>query len=367
MTKIVDLQVHIVPLGLKTQYREDVPPLDWECLLVRVKTDDGVEGFSQPHYLGGGRSLAETLVKFVKPLLLGEDPRYPERIWQKIWAADRIGFMSVLAQGGVDVAVWDLAGKLASLPLYRMFGASRNRVRAYASTTTLDSVDAYSDLALRMVQEGYTAIKLHCWGDPKRDLEACEAVRDVVGPDVDLMLDAVGTYDHASALKVGRGLERLDFHWYEEPLPLHDLLGYQDLCQSLDIPIAGGEYLGGGLYDYPPIITAKALDIIRPGAGFVRGITPMRKAAALAEAFYMRCEPPSYGFPMMQAANLHVICSITNCVFFEAPVPSGMLNVLTRNVIELEPDGYVSVPELPGLGIEIDFDELDDRTASILS
>ena len=367
MSRITDLRAHLVPLELRTQYREDVEPLRWDCIVVQVITEDGVEGFSQPHYLSGGRSLSETFARFYKPLVVGEDVRFTERIWQKVWAADRIGFTSLLAHGGLDVAIWDAAAKLAGIPLYQMLGAHKTAVKAYASTTTLDSVDAYVEQARGLMEEGYRAIKLHCWGDAKRDLEACAAVRDAVGPDVDLMLDAVGTYDLAGALRVGRGLQELDFHWYEEPLPVHDLLGYRELCRSLDVPIAGGELLGGGLYDYPQIFTDRALDIVRPGAGFFRGITPQRKAAGMAEAFNQRCEPPTYGFPLMQAANLHVICSIPNCLFFEAPVPTGMLDVLTTSTIDLDEDGYVHVPDRPGIGIDIDRDELDNRVEAVFS
>jgi L-alanine-DL-glutamate epimerase-like enolase superfamily enzyme len=365
--QITDLKAHLVPLDLRTQYREDVQPFRWDCVVVEIQSDEGVTGWAQPHYLGNGRSLAETLAGFVKPLIVGEDPRYPERIWQKVWAADRIGFMSMLAHGGVDVAIWDLNAKLAGRPLYHLLGGSRERVRAYASTTTLDTVDDYVVLAEDMMQRGFTAIKLHCWGDPDRDIEACEAVRSTVGSGVDLMLDAVGTYNHDQAIRVGRALERLDFHWYEEPLQHNDMYGYQDLVQRLDIPIAGCELLGGGLYDYPAWITSRAIDIIRPGAGFMRGITPQRKAAALCEAFGMRCEPPTYGFPLMQVANLHVICSIGNCEFFEYPVPMDMLNQLTTSVLELDSEGYVTVPQEPGLGLSIDLDELDERTEVVFS
>jgi L-alanine-DL-glutamate epimerase-like enolase superfamily enzyme len=367
MSRIIDLKAHLVPLELRTQYRHDVPPLRWDCIVVQVITEDGVEGFSQPHYLGSGRSLAETYARFFKPLIVGEDIRFVEKIWRKVWAADRIGFTSLLAQGGLDVAIWDAAAKLAGIPLYQMFGAYQTSVRAYASTTTLESVQAYVDQAKGLIDEGYTAIKLHCWGDPKRDLEACEAVRDTVGSGVDLMLDVVGTYDLAAALKVGRRLQELDFHWYEEPLPVHDLLGYRELRRALDIPIAGGELLGGGLYDYPPIFADRALDIVRPGAGFFRGITPQRKAAGMAEAFNMRFEPPTYGFPLMQAANLHVICSVPNCLFFEAPVPTGMLNALTTTTIDIDEHGLVHVPTGPGIGLEIDRDELENRTSDVLS
>ncbi len=365
--RITDMKVHLVPLELKTQYREDVPPLRWDCVVVQLESDEGVEGFGQPHYLGNGRALAETLGGFVKPLIVGEDPRYPERIWQKIWAADRIGFMSMLAQGGVDVAVWDLNARLADRPLYHLLGGYREKVRAYASTTTLDSVADYVALANDLLGQSFTAIKLHCWGDADRDMEACRAVREAVGPEIDLMLDAVGTYGHDDALRVGRALEELGFHWYEEPLPHTDMYGYQDLVRSLDIPIAGCELLGGGFYDYQAWIQNRAIDIIRPGVGFMRGVTPQRKAAALCEAFGMRCEPPTYGFPLMQAANLHVICSIRNCEFFEVPVPYGMLNELTTSYIELDEDGYVSVPQGPGLGLEINRDELDDRTVEVFA
>lgn len=363
--KIAEVSCHVVGTEIKAQYRADLPPMEWQCVVTRVRTDDGVEGCSQQLNFNAADGLADVIVNYFASFVLGEDPRYTERIWQKVWAANRLGFSSILAQGAIDTAVWDLAGKVAGVPIWQMLGGYRDKVRAYASTATLENVDAYVSLAKDLIQEGYTAIKLHAWGEPRKDVEACEAVRDVVGPSIDLMLDPVGAYDRADALRVGRELERLNFYWYEEPLLDHDLAGYADLARALDIPIAAAETLGGGLYDYPAFIAQNAVDIIRPDAGLMRGITPMKKAAGLAEAFNMKCEPHTYGFPMMQAANLHVVCSMRNCEFFEVPVPTGMLDRFVDAKIEVDRDGFVHVPDRPGIGILLDEDELDKATKGV--
>ncbi|HEY6262064.1 MAG TPA: mandelate racemase/muconate lactonizing enzyme family protein [Nitrospiraceae bacterium] len=364
--RITEVRSHLVDLGVTMQYRADVAPVQLQCLLVRIVSDEGLEGFSQPLSLGSGASLAHGVAGLARATVVGEDPRYPERIWQKLWAANRIGTISNLVHSAIDIAVWDLAGKIAGLPLYMMLGAYRDSVRAYASTPTLADTDAYINLCQQLVKDGFRAIKLHGWGEPERDIEACEAVRHAVGPKIALMLDVVGAYDRASALRVGRELDRLHFEWFEEPILDHDLAGYRDLCNSLDIPIAGGEVLGGGIYDYATLLSMQALDIVRPSASLIRGITPMRKAAAMAEAFNVRCEPNSYGTPLTLAANLHVICTIKNCDYLEIPVPRGALETLAVGALPLTAEGDVQAPQKPGLGVDIDVEDLERRTVAVV-
>jgi L-alanine-DL-glutamate epimerase-like enolase superfamily enzyme len=364
--KITEVKSHVVDLGVRMQYREDVAPVDLQCLFVRLSTEDGYEGYSQPLSLGSARSLAHGVAGLARATLIGEDPRYPERIWQKLWAANRIGTISNLVHSAIDIAVWDLAAKAAGVPLYRMLGGYRDSVRAYASTPTLGTIEEYVQLCRTLVEQGFRAIKLHGWGDPDRDIEACQAVRDAIGPSIALMLDVVGAYDRGDALRVGRALERLGFEWLEEPILDHDLAGYRDLCTALDLPIAAGEVLGGGIYDYATVLSMQALDIVRPSASLIRGITPMRKAAGMAEAFNVRCEPNSYGTPLTLAANLHVICAIKNCEYLEIPVPRAPLQTLAPDSLPLDSEGCIHVPQQPGLGIDIDFAELERHTLEVV-
>ena len=178
--------------------------------LLRVLTDEGVEGLA-PYSAGAN-------VEEIKWQLLGEDPLDRERIWHKFWRnlrTSRLGF----AIGPVDCALWDLLGKVSNMPVYKLLGGMRDRVPAYASTVTLDSLQEYMDLAEVCLQKGYKAIKLHAWGRLEQDAELCRALRKKVGDDIELMYDASSMFNiFEDAMWFGRQLEEQGFLWYEEPM-----------------------------------------------------------------------------------------------------------------------------------------------------
>jgi L-alanine-DL-glutamate epimerase-like enolase superfamily enzyme len=325
----------------------------YEVPVVTIATDEGIEGNS---FGSNGLALAHYLVK-LKPLLIGEDPLDREKIWQKLWEQTRILFLPQTALGVIDVALWDIGGKAANLPIYKLLGAYRDKVKAYASSTQRPTTESYVQEALDVKKRGFTAYKLHIPGIPGKDLEICRAVREAVGDSISLMLDPVARYDREQALMVGREIEKLNFYWYEEPISDFDIDGLVELSSALDIPIAGLEVRPGNLYAMKEYLVRGAVDIVRSDVQFNGGITQLKKVASLAEAFGMRCEIHTNFNPLMNAANLHVTCSIKNCEFYEWWIPEELMwDFGVKESLVVDTEGYVHVPYGPGLGLEVDWD-----------
>ena len=192
----------------------------------KITTDNGIVGFSFMDSIHRG-----IIEEIVKPVLIGENPLYRERIWQKLRPRQRLNrHFNDRTLAAVDEALWDIGGKIAGMPVFQMLGAYRDRIPAYGSIMVgddfpggLDTPEAYAKYSIELVARGYKAIKLHTWmppiipnPDPKMDVAACAAVREAVGPEIKLMLDPYHDYSRQQALYLGRELEKLDFYWIEE-------------------------------------------------------------------------------------------------------------------------------------------------------
>lgn len=331
-----------------------------EANFVQVFTDEGIAG----NYLSGAgptlsRGVAETIVAMLKPMIVGKDPFDRESLWNMM--AGR-GGGSMHAVGAIDIALWDIAGKATGLPIYKLLGGYRDKIRAYASILQHESPQAYYNYAKELVGMGYNAIKLHVWGSPEDHLEACRATRDAVGDKIDILLDVNCRYDRREALMVGRELEKMNFYWYEEPLPNTDLEGYRELCQLLDIPIAATETLryATDASHFIPYLTTHIADILRTDA--TNGITLAKKLSDLCDAFNVKCELHGWGFATGQFANLHVAGACKCSDFFEKMEPGEAYDVCAKDFIKIDEEGYVHLPTKPGLGIEFDLDEIENRT-----
>jgi L-alanine-DL-glutamate epimerase-like enolase superfamily enzyme len=337
-----------------------------ELGLLAVRTDEGVEGHA---FLGSSsRSAAmdgASLVRFLKPLVLGQDPLERERLWQAMWQRNRA--TTLRAIGAVDVALWDIGGKVAGLPIARLLGAYRETAPAYASSAVLASKEAYAEEAVSYRAAGWKAYKIHPPTDPAVDIQVCEAVRRAVGDDYTVMLDSTWAYQYPEALRVGRVAEALGFHWYEDPLADDDLYNYVKLKQQLRIPILATEYAPGGFTALAPWITAQATDYLRGDVAVKGGITPLVKSAHLAEAFHMNFEIHHGGNSLNNVAHLHVTMAIRNCEFFEVLLPSGAQKYGLAEDIEVDTHGLVRAPTGPGLGASIDFDLIARQKTAVLT
>jgi L-alanine-DL-glutamate epimerase-like enolase superfamily enzyme len=304
------------------------------------------------------------LVRVLKPVLLGQDPLDRERLNYELWKRVRASRVRLI--GALDVALWDIAGKVAGLPIHRILGSFRDRIPAYVSSQVLDSADAYVDQALEYRSGGWAAYKIHPpqeWGE---DIKVCEAVRKGVGDDYTMMLDSVWSYNYEQALRVGRAIERLGFYWYEDPLADHDIYNYVKLREKLDIPIMATEYPMAGLESCAPWILERATDFLRGDVAVKGGITTLVKTAHLAEAFGLQYEVHHGGNSLNNVANLHVIMAIRNCEFFEVLLPDAAQKYGLAQDITVDSNGFVHAPTAPGLGAEIDFDLIRRKTLAVL-
>jgi L-alanine-DL-glutamate epimerase-like enolase superfamily enzyme len=334
--------------------------------LLTLRTDEGLEGHA---FLGSAMRPAsmdaQSLIRYLKPLVLGQDPLERERLWQALWQRNRS--TTIRAIGAVDVALWDLGGKAAGLPIHRLLGSYRTSAPAYASSAVLASKEAYAEEAARFKAEGWTAYKIHPPTDPVVDIQVCQAVRRAVGDDYTVMLDSTWAYQYPEALRVGKAVEALGFHWYEDPLADDDLEGYVKLKQVLAIPILATEYTPGGFTAYAPWLTARATDYLRGDPAVKGGLTPLIKTAHLAEGFHMNFEIHHGGNSLNNVANLHVIMAIRNCEFFEVLLPAGAQKYGLAQDIEVDARGLVHAPSGPGLGAAIDFELIRRQTVTVLT
>jgi L-alanine-DL-glutamate epimerase-like enolase superfamily enzyme len=334
--------------------------------LLTIGTDEGVEGHA---FLGsamrGAHLDAQSLIQLLKPAVMGQDPLERERLFQALWQRNRA--TTLRAIGAVDIALWDIAGKVAGLPVHRLLGSYRESVPAYASSAVMSSPAEYAEEAARFKSEGWTAYKIHPPTEPRLDIEVCRAVRRAVGEGFTVMLDSTWAYRYPEALRVGHAIEELGFHWYEDPLADDDLYNYVKLKQQLHIPILATEYSPGGFTAYAPWITAQATDFLRGDVAVKGGITPLVKAVHLAEGFHMNLEVHHGGNSLNNVANLHVIMAVKNCEFFEVLLPAAAQKYGLVDDLEVDANGLVHALNGPGLGAIIDFDLIARQTTGVLS
>ncbi len=343
------------------------------AIMVKI-TADGVVGWGQCG------APAQAVVKSVldqevAPLLIGQDPFLIEEIWQRVvgsFSPFGVQGMVFMALSGVDIALWDLKARALGLPIWRLLGARfRDQALAYASGPYyfFDEVvpDRIVEEALQYREQGFKAMKIKIGGmDPRDDLRRVAAVRRAVGDEVTLMVDANQAYNAHTAIRVGHALEDLDILWFEEPVPCVDIEGYIRVRQALRIAIAGGE-VEWSRFGFRDLIARGALDIVQPDLADSGGFTECRRIAALADAWGVQYQPHVVSAtPIGLAAALQLLAALRDFPNTRTPTPFNQVPTLEfhrqpnplRDELTPTPivarDGYVAVPEGPGLGIEID-------------
>ncbi|KAA9151854.1 mandelate racemase [Amycolatopsis acidicola] len=360
--RISDLRIRVVePTDFVFQWREDIPPIQLTMTVFEVVTDEGITGVSTSWLPAGPNEIAESADHFFRPLLIGRDPFDRESIWQELMRFTRY-LISPKAASNIDIALWDIAGKAAGLPVYKLLGAYRHEVPVYITTETQKDAADYARIAVEQQQANMHAVKIHAAAVPDKDIEACRAVREAVGPGYTLMLDATSAYDWEDAVRVGRELERLNFRWYEDPIRDDDVAGFVQLCKTLDIPVYMAESTARGPWPMAHYLATGAADGLRGVGDILGGITGLRKVGDLAELHNRRFEPHSYGSTLVQAAHLHHILATRSCEYFELPHPRGPMDFGMKTTLEISEDGYVHAPTAPGLGYEVDWDVIDNAT-----
>ena len=337
--------------------------------LVKVSTDEGIVGWGE----GVGGEIVEGLLA---PVLIGQDPTNRIGLWQRMFHALYNGNNAVGLGGSaisaVDTALWDITGKALGQPVYNLLGGKvRDRVAVYATGLYYTEGEFPTRLlneARGYVEAGFMGMKTKVGGLPMdEDVKRVAALREAIGPDVKLMVDANQAYNATSAIRIGRRLEEYDLVWFEEPVNAQDIEGYLQVKSALPMAIAGGENLRTR-YEFSQFLARRAYDIAQPDVVNVGGITEMRNVAMTANTHGIQVNPHVWGSPVMIAASLHVAATLPPCPpsgtpepFVQEPVmefdrtPSEIREGLVENPFD-QVDGYLAVPDGPGLGIEIDQD-----------
>jgi D-galactarolactone cycloisomerase len=342
---------------------------EFSLVLVTVRTEDGTTGHGEAIARRGPAMTAAAVSDLLAPELIGQDARNIGRLWLAMF--DRLrrwghaGGVVVEAISGVDCALWDIAGQAAGQPVWRLLhGAGRERVPVYASSVYIDTDEAMVLDAQQQVDAGFGAVKLKIGRGPERggirgDLRAVARIRDAVGPDVELLVDANGAFDAATAIRVARGLEELDVAWFEEPVAPDDLDGYARVHAMTAVPLAAGESVFGSI-GFRRLIGEGLIDYVQPDLGRCGGITAATQIAALSFA-HNRALAPHTGFSggLSQVAALHLAAASPDLFALEYMFIDNPARDLFVDGYPRPEGGTLPVPSAPGWGLELDLERID--------
>ncbi len=322
-------------------------------LFVEVETDAGVTGLGE---CSGWPRVVETAVKDLANLLIGQDPAHIDRLWGHLYRAmmghGLTGTVGSGALSGIEMALWDIKGKVLGAPVWQLLGgAIRDRIPVYGHAHTADEAKALLDIGVTAIKTPFTGIV---------DLDRVAMLREAIGPENDLAVDAHGPswMTAADAILIGRELEPFDLLFYEDPVAPENLDAFARVRDAVTVPLAAGERVGT-IHGARPLIERELVDVIQPDTGRAGGITQMRKIAAMAEAHGIMLAPHSGSLgPVAEFAALHVMATVPNALLlerieFDWP---GRYDVV-RPVLKVE-NGAIRVPEAPGLGVELVKDEV---------
>lgn len=338
------------------------------CLIVRLRTDEGIDG-----YAASVGFLDETkgIPSILRPFLFGRDPLQIEDFVR----IARSGYFLGYKLWFVEAALWDILGKKAGLPIYKLIGGGTGKLLAYNSFGEIRDPQKRVEDVLRRKEMGFKAVKLRIRSmDMKTDIAQVEAVRKAVGDSMDIMVDAnQGWPIHGfapyprwtlkRAMETCKALEQLHVRWLEEPLYKHDYDGYAALRASTTVPIAGGEF-NTDLCEFRDILAKGCLDIVQPDVTLSGGILLGKKMAGMSEAYNVEFSPHTWTNGLGFAANMQLIAATPNCPYIEFPfeepawIPEHRDFMLTEP-FKIDKDGYVNVPDKPGLGIELNFEAIE--------
>ena len=343
------------------------------ALVVEIRTDSGLIGWGDCY---GPAAVNRSIIDSVfKAVLIGRDPFDVEVLWEELYNKIKdygLSGFSISSISGIDIALWDLIGKATNQPIHKLIGgAFRTQLQAYATGLYFKDMNKLNEEAVAeakgYVTQGFKAIKMKIGlGSITKDIDRVAAVRDAIGPDVQLMVDANHCFNVPQAIAMGRELQKLDIYWFEEPISPEDLDGYVEVTAKLDMAIAGGEN-EFTKFGFRRILERRAMDIVQPDVCAAGGITECKKIAALAQASSIQCVPHAWGTAIGLAATMHYLASLPFTPPCLVPVPPMLEYEQTFNPFRDElssadlthKGGFVTVPNGPGLGIEINRDVLE--------
>jgi L-alanine-DL-glutamate epimerase-like enolase superfamily enzyme len=361
ITHVESWRVAVPAADPEFRWRNGLPgsPAGGDRGILRIGTDAGIAGVALAGRPGSAEALDDFVERVLRPELIGQDPLQREWLWHRIWELDRIEEIALPLLGILDIALWDLAGRLYDAPAYQVMGGFRTSIPAYASTTTFGSIEEFLDVADQSLALGYRAVKLHAWGDAKLDAKLATALREHVGPDIDLMYDGSAGFDLPDAVYLGHALSDAGFLWYEEPMREFSITAYSQLARAVRVPLLVAETSDGAHMNSADFIRAGAATFgVRASAGLRGGITGSLRTAHLADAYRLRAEVHGGDLP-----NQNLCMAISNTTYYESLVTSNPV----RREAAVGADGMVHAPTTPGIGLPAGLDypqELADHVAS---
>jgi L-alanine-DL-glutamate epimerase-like enolase superfamily enzyme len=369
--KITKVQAMLLsyPIPPEKQWRNDYGQVvKHDNIIVQVETDEGITGLGAAH---GGPEAIKTIVEHeLQPLLLGEDPTRTERLWEKMYTGSRLepslarGYSlpehgrrgeTLCAIAGVDIALWDIWGKALQQPIYKLLGASRTQVRAYASGGWAPGDEAEQEMA-GYAAKGFSAVKMRAEGRDgftiAKSIRRIAAARRGIGTEVDLMVDAHGSLDVSTAIRLAKRMEEYDVAWFEEPISPDNHSGLAEVRRATSVPMATGER-ESTRFDFLSLLEKRAVDVVQPDLAIAGGFTETRRIATLAAAFGVKFAPHNWASGVLFAASIHIAMSAPNCFLFEvSQAPSPLVYEMFEEPFEIK-DGYVHAPTGPGLGFTL--------------
>jgi len=344
-----------------------------QAALCVVSTDEGIEGVGEAFYIGGPAKIVASMISDAcAPLIIGKDPFDTAIIWDFLYNRTRDQGMKGLpisALSAIDIALWDIKGKALGLPVCKLLGgAYRDKAHVYATglyePQNVPSIkDALIEEALGYKKDGFSAMKLKVGYGVETDMRYVRAVREAIGDDIVLMVDANHAYNATEAIRLAREMERYNVYWFEEPVPPEDIDGYIEVKQKSNILIAGGE-CEFTRYGFRELITRRAVDILQPDLCAAGGFTEMMRIVAMASAWNVPIMPHVWGTNVGLAASLQLFAVLPHFPerrfpaepFFEYDrSPHPLRDGVTQEKFIMK-EGYLDIPRRPGLGITLDMD-----------
>jgi len=359
------------PFRLRSSYSDTI-----NTVIVKLSTDTGLVGYGEAKAPVAPEATKAIIDNLLSDVIYGQDPTDIHVLWDKMFATMHLrghsqGFL-MEAISGIDIALWDLVGKALDIPIYKLLGGGiRSRVNVYASGVPAiradageQAEDACRGAVRRLVDQGFKAIKIGIGPSVNDALATIRLVRSVVGNGFPLFVDAACCYNAQTAIRLGRELEQLGIQWLEAPIPLEYIDGYETLAHSLDLPIALDLFTNR--FQVRDFLVRNAIDVVQPDVCRSGGISESKRIADLADVFGIPCAPHvSIGSAIHLAATLQLAASLPNLWIMEYGMwfteqgigenPLG--NPIIEEPLEIK-DGYLEVPNKPGLGITIDEEAL---------
>jgi L-alanine-DL-glutamate epimerase-like enolase superfamily enzyme len=332
-----------------------------DAVVVKVVTDDGLVGWGESHHGRSPGAVAHHVNTTLRQLVTGLDAADVAGVWARIYryqlGSHGLGAATAIAMSGLDMALWDIRGKAAGWPLYRLLGGASRAIPAYAGGVSLGYQEpaALVEEARALVAAGYRAVKLRVGDTPERDLARVAAVRKALGDEVVILTDANTAYTLDDARRAMPRLEELGVGWLEEPFPPHDYRSYARAARFARVPLAAGEnhYTR---YEFVRVVDDGAITVLQPDLSKTGGVTEALRIAALASAWKLAIHPHTSMTGLNMAATIHFLAAIDNGGYFEADVSKGnrFRDELVSPPYAVGPDGAVRPLDRPGIGVDVD-------------